>query len=214
MPLNNHRDGNRLSNSGTEDYSRLATRQSGSISAVVDVADNLTGRHEWLSSCTGFSSMGESLGVRSRRGGNQKTLLKTAQHCAQTQSPLRTFQESDLSHGRQVERTIRLFAASYQLQSQWKSLNTFVAVNRQGLRDGKPFNSDSWYMLSQIIPASQAAGLIRSHRASVENQIHWVKDVVAPTRFMARSSLSASRFNQSYRSHRVRYSINCPCLNF
>lgn len=110
--------------------------------------------------------------------GNQKTLLKTAKHCTQTQVPLSTFQESDLSHGRQVERTIRVFAAPRELQSQWASLSAFVAVNRQGFREGKPFNSDSWYLLSQIIPASQAAGLIRNHRATVENQLHWVKDVI------------------------------------
>lgn len=109
---------------------------------------------------------------------NQKTLLKTAQQIAQTQAPLSTFQEFDPSHGRQVERTIRVFAAPSDLQSQWASLSAFVAVNRQGIRAGKSFNSDSWYLLSQIIPATQAASLIRTHRASVENQIHWVKDVV------------------------------------
>lgn len=108
--------------------------------------------------------------------GNQKTLLTTAKQCTQTQVPLSTFQEFDRSHGRQVERTIRVFAAPSELQSQWASLSAFVAVNRQGFREGKPFNSDSWYLLSQIIPASQAAGLIRNHRSSVENQLHWVKD--------------------------------------
>lgn len=111
--------------------------------------------------------------------GNQKTLLKTAQQIAQTQSSISTFQEFDRSRGRQVERTIRVFAAPSELQSQWANLSAFVAVNRQGLlREGKPFNRDSWYLLSQIIPASQAASLIRNHRASVENKLHWVKDVV------------------------------------
>lgn len=110
--------------------------------------------------------------------GNQKQLLQAAQATAQTQSPLSCYQEQDSSHGRWVERTIRVFAALSESLSQWSGLRAFVRVERRGLRDGKPFERYSWYILSQVIPASQAASLIRGHRASIENQVNWVKDVV------------------------------------
>jgi predicted transposase YbfD/YdcC len=110
--------------------------------------------------------------------GNQKKLLQAAQQAAASQLPLSCQQERDDSHGRQVERTIRVFAAERQLQVQWAGLSAFVAVERRGVREGKPFERHSWYLLSQVIPATQAAHLIRNHRGSVENKFHWVKDAL------------------------------------
>jgi predicted transposase YbfD/YdcC len=109
--------------------------------------------------------------------GNQKKLLQAAQHAAESQSPFSCTHEQDNSHGRWVERTIEVFAAPSELQSQWAGLRAFVALKRRGVRDNKPFEHHSWYLLSQVIPATQAASLIRHHRASVENKLHWVKDV-------------------------------------
>lgn len=109
---------------------------------------------------------------------NQKKLVQAAEQTAQTQPPLSTYQEQDCSHGRWVERTVRVFAASPECQVQWSGLQAMVAVERRGIREGKSFKHQSWYILSQAIPAEQAAHLIRGHRASIENQVHWVKDVV------------------------------------
>jgi hypothetical protein len=36
----------------------------------------------------------------------------------------------------------------------------------------------SWFILSQVIPAQRAAQLIQGHRGTIENQLHWVLDVV------------------------------------
>lgn len=110
--------------------------------------------------------------------GNQKKLLQAAQLVAQTQPPLSTYEAQDRSHGRCVDRTIRVFAAPSALQSQWSGLRAFVAVERRGLRGGKPFQCHSWLILSQVISATQAANLIRQHRATVENKLHWVKDAL------------------------------------
>lgn len=110
--------------------------------------------------------------------GNQKKLLQAAQQSAQTQPPLSQCQEQDTSHGRLVERRVCVFAAPPELSAQWQGLSAFVAVQRRGVRQGKAFEHDSWYILSQVIPAEQAAALIRGHRASIENQVNWVKDVV------------------------------------
>ena len=97
---------------------------------------------------------------------------------SQTELPLSEFQEQDNTHGRSVARTVRVFAAPAKLSQQWQGLAAIVAVERQGVREGIPFHRHSWFILSQVIPAQQAAALIRNHRGSIENKLHWVKNVV------------------------------------
>ena len=110
--------------------------------------------------------------------GNQKTLLHAAQHLSQVEPPLSEFQEQDSTHGRTVHRTVRVFAAPASLSQHWCGLEAIVAVQRQGVREGHDFHRHSWFILSQVIPAEQAAALIRNHRGSIENKLHWVKDAV------------------------------------
>ncbi|MGG6270637.1 ISAs1 family transposase [Leptolyngbya sp. AN03gr2] len=109
---------------------------------------------------------------------NQKTLLQASQTLSQSETPLSRFQALDTTHGRTVERTVAIFAAPERFQQHWCGLAAIAHVQRQGTRQGKSFHTDSWYLLSQVIPAEQAAALIRNHRASLENQVHWVRDVV------------------------------------
>ena len=47
-----------------------------------------------------------------------------------------------------------------------------------GVREDLYFSRQSWFMVSRVIAARQAAQLIQGHRAAVGNQVHWVKDVV------------------------------------
>ena len=62
--------------------------------------------------------------------------------------------------------------------TQWSGLAVFASVRRWGIRDGKPFDTQSWFILNQNLPADRVAMLIREHRGAVENKLHWVKDVV------------------------------------
>lgn len=110
--------------------------------------------------------------------GNQAKLLQQAQAAGQSQSPLSEYREVDTAHGRLVERLVQVFAAESELGEQWMGLAGFVGVQRRGIRAGKAFDNQSWYLVSQLIPAKQAAALIRNHRGSLENRVHWVKDVV------------------------------------
>jgi predicted transposase YbfD/YdcC len=110
--------------------------------------------------------------------GNQKKLLEQVQHTAQSQTPLSTYQEKDQTRGRSIERCVRVFAAPSVAQQQWQGFAAFVALERHGIRDGQPFYRQSWFILSQVISAAQAAEMIRNHRSSIENKVHWVKDVV------------------------------------
>lgn len=109
---------------------------------------------------------------------NQPKLLKQAQHCAQTQVPLSQSHSLDTSHGRVVERRVQIFAAPPQLAQDWAGLAGFVAVERSGIREGKPFHRQAWFILSSIVPADTIAHLIQAHRGTIENKLHWVKDVV------------------------------------
>lgn len=97
---------------------------------------------------------------------------------AQSEIPLSEYEEEDESHGRCVIRRVRVFKAPPEAQAQWQGLEAFVAVERCGVREGKPFKRQSWFIVSQVIDAEEAAGLIRAHRGSIENKVHWVKDVI------------------------------------
>lgn len=71
--------------------------------------------------------------------GNQSTLLKRANVCAQTQIPLSQYHHLDTSHGRVVNRRMQVFLAPTELTHQWAGLTAFVAVERSGIREGKVF---------------------------------------------------------------------------
>lgn len=111
--------------------------------------------------------------------GNQPKLLEQAQQCAAIQAPVSEYYATlDHSHGRLVERCVRVFKAPPNLSETWANLTAFVAVERSGVRDGHPFHTQSWFMLDQCLPAQKVAQLIQDHRGTVENRLHWVKDVV------------------------------------
>lgn len=109
---------------------------------------------------------------------NQPKLLQQAKQCAQTQAPLSCYQFLDTSHGRVVERRVRVFAAPPELSQHWAGLAAFVAVERSGVRQGEAFERVSWFIISQVIEAQQLAWMIQAHRGTTENKLHWVKDVV------------------------------------
>ena len=109
---------------------------------------------------------------------NQRKLLHQAQQCAQTQLPLSCYDSLDTSHGRGVERRVRVFAAPPELSQQWSALAAFVAVERAGVRQGQTFERQSWFIISQVVEAQQLAWMIQAHRGTTENKLHWVKDVV------------------------------------
>lgn len=110
---------------------------------------------------------------------NQLNLLKQAQRCAQSQAPTSCdYAVLDRTSGRLVERRVEVFEAPASLAQQWPSLAAFVKVERFGIRDGTSFYRESWFIVSQVLEAKRAAQLIRGHRGTIENRLHWVKDVV------------------------------------
>ncbi len=59
----------------------------------------------------------------------------------------------------------------------WLGLRRLIRVQRQGLRQGKPYHQVSYYISSVATTARQFAQAIRGHWG-IENRLHWVKDVV------------------------------------
>ncbi len=109
---------------------------------------------------------------------NQPKLLHQARQCTQTQAALSDYHSCDRSHGRIVKRRVRVFASPPALSGDWAGLAAFVLVERSGIRSGKAFERQAWFIISRVIEAERLAGMIQAHRGTTENKLHWVKDVV------------------------------------
>jgi predicted transposase YbfD/YdcC len=109
--------------------------------------------------------------------GNQPKLMQQFQSACAEMTPHSQTVELDNSHGRQVERTTRVFAAPPALATTWPQARSLVVVERQGTREGQTFATISYYLTSLNLSAMAAALGVRQHR-DIENGLHWVKDVV------------------------------------
>ena len=108
---------------------------------------------------------------------NQKTLYKLLENTAHTVAPLSEHQDLDVSHGRQIVRTVSVFSVPQRLQSIWQQSRSFVKVERCGKRGSKPYHQIIYCLSSRQETASVFARKIRGHWL-IENQLHWVKDVI------------------------------------
>lgn len=92
-------------------------------------------------------------------------------------NPISSCQYDDNKHGYQVTRYIELYINKIQLPKGWNGITRFVKVRREGIREGKFFQEVSFYVLSKPInSAALVAKMIQEHW-SIENKLHWVKDV-------------------------------------
>jgi predicted transposase YbfD/YdcC len=107
---------------------------------------------------------------------NQPNLYKEIEKVAQNNHQLSIASKEDNSRGRQVKREVRVYEASEQLKEKWKGLKTFAKVERQGRREGKQFKDIAYYMSNEQLSAEMLIKDIQGHW-SIENQLHWVKDV-------------------------------------
>ncbi len=95
-------------------------------------------------------------------------------HCKALQSPL-TIQEQQ--RGRLETRRVSVFSAAGIDTERWSGVNTIVCVDRHRQYQGKCTTHRAYYISS--VSASPKAWMktIRGHW-SVENRLHWCKDVV------------------------------------
>lgn len=109
---------------------------------------------------------------------NQKKLYQQAQHLIETTAPLSESTHSETKHGRQTQRTVRVYEAPPDLPARWlpAGITRIVWVRREGRRQGHPFCQEHFYVSNWDLDAAAFLDLIRQHW-QIENGLHWVKDV-------------------------------------
>ena len=112
--------------------------------------------------------------------GNQPQLFEALQEISVTQCPLSTFREEEKNHGRHTLWEIMVYRADHHPKAEeWKNLRRLIHVHRVCFytKTRKTVHSDRLYIsdLFQTNAQFYAQGT-RGHW-SVENELHWVKDV-------------------------------------
>ena len=107
-----------------------------------------------------------------------RTLWETIALYTALGMPISTCEYYDDKGGYTVTRRVELYTnKGAELPKGWKGIVRFVKLRRWGIRDGKPFDELSFYVLSKPLDsAAVVATAIREHW-SVENKLHWIKDV-------------------------------------
>ena len=98
---------------------------------------------------------------------------------ADNATPLSTYCTVERQKGRLEIRTVKVFAWLAPLIEGWQTtqINTLIVVERHTERDGKSSDKRHFYVSNFQHKARYFATLIRGHW-SIENQLHWVKDVI------------------------------------
>lgn len=92
--------------------------------------------------------------------------------------PMSTCETYEKHHGREEFRHIALFEAPPDMPKGWNGIQRVIKVRRWGIRNHKPFDHTHYYILSKpIFHAQVVARGIRNHWR-IENNLHWVKDVI------------------------------------
>ena len=93
--------------------------------------------------------------------------------------PIRLYQNTEKTRDRLIQRTIEVFEVPLEIDPQWQGINCVVRVFRQGIRGQQPYQSKepTYYICSLVPNSSLIPKGIRTHW-SIENRLHWVKDVV------------------------------------
>lgn len=108
---------------------------------------------------------------------NQGRLFEAVQLHFEQSPPLSVTTQVERTRERQIERTITVLAPPTRIDPAWVGLQRVVKVERRGTRSGKLFEETMFYLSSLQLDAKAFAQRIRDHW-QVENNLHWVKDVV------------------------------------
>ena len=114
--------------------------------------------------------------------GKSKKLLKAALKISENHQPISENQTVDISHGRQIIRKVSVFnIESLNSQevncSEWSEIRRLIKIERSGTRGQRDYEHEAYYISSLSADAETFASKIRGHWL-IENQLHWVKDVI------------------------------------
>jgi len=107
---------------------------------------------------------------------NQPSLYKAIAAKTATK-PLDAYSWKQTGHGHDAQCRIKIWEADEDMKRQWPGLERYISVRRRGIRDGKEFDTVTFYIASEVLSAWCFAQMIRYHR-KIENTLHWTKDVV------------------------------------
>lgn len=108
---------------------------------------------------------------------NQVKLYNRLKNLAESETPLSFYEEKDASHGRTVTRKVSVYEGQSVGHQNYPHLQSFMKVERQGIRGKKAYQETLYYISSKKLDAETFALKIKEHW-SIENQLHWVKDVI------------------------------------
>lgn len=109
--------------------------------------------------------------------GNQKKLYEKLQAIAQQHRPIDIALSDERAHGRREHRIAMVYGPPEDWQMQWPRVARLICIYRGGERDNKPYRHCHYYITDIKEDAQTLAQLVRGHWR-IENQLHWVKDVV------------------------------------
>lgn len=109
--------------------------------------------------------------------GNQPKLYQGLLACAAASHSVDVYQHYERGHNRQVHRRTTVYRTLEPWPQQWPGLAAFVVVKRWGVREGEWFCHHQCYISDLSLSAYAFSHLIQGHW-SIENQLHWPKDMV------------------------------------
>jgi predicted transposase YbfD/YdcC len=112
--------------------------------------------------------------------GNQPKLYASAQTLLQQATPLSVESELDTSHGRTLERTVKVYELLSALPERWarSGVQRIVWVLRQGMRQGRTVSQWHAYLTNWCADAATFMGLIRNHWQIEKGACHLCKPIM------------------------------------
>ena len=108
---------------------------------------------------------------------NQPKLHSHIQRISAMKKPTSRVIETERTRNRFTTRILEVFPDVSGIDPEWTGIKSLIKVERYGTRNGKKYHEIVCYISSLICSAKEFALGIRGHW-SIENCLHWVKDVV------------------------------------
>lgn len=104
-------------------------------------------------------------------------MYKQLEEIPQITVPIQECIYTETSHGRPVNRQVSVFKVPKTIQQIWQGSQYFIKVERKGNRKQKPYHQIVYYLSSYYQTSKKFSKQIQGHW-TIENQLHWVKDVI------------------------------------
>ncbi len=131
--------------------------------------------------------------------GNRKNLFEAVKTYESQSDHISEYNKTEKNRGREENRIIRVYEPSFDDAelNKWKKINHILILTSSGIRKGKAYNHNHYYITSRTEQSAQYyADKIRGHWG-IENKSHWVKDVImnedgSRIKNLARSTIMSS----------------------